>query len=456
MEYIVENGIILTMDQKNRIIRNGAVVIEGDEIVDIGKTHEIKAKYSYETINARNNIVMPGLINTHTHLFQTLGKNLGVDVDLHRWFKCVWGPIAMFMSPDDYYNAAMLGILEAIKSGTTTLLAYEHVLSVNNNHIEKVVKALKDGKIRSILGYGYQDNGKEIGAPAIAVIDTKTIYKNIKHAFSKYHDADNDMFRLWLAPGTINWCSEELLEITKQLAEKFRTGITIHMNETRKEKEYSIKHRGMSEVEFAYKIGLLNKNVLGVHLVWVDEREIRLLAKTKTKISHNPISNMYLASGIAPIPLILKNNIDVGLATDGAASNNNMDMFDVIRITPLLHKVATLDPESLSALDTLRMATSMGAKAVMMEKIIGSIEIGKKADIIIVDIHKENMTPFFDPISAIVYCGNSKNVGTVIINGEIVMLEGKIGHLDEEKILSAAQKSFEKIYEKIQNRDFSS
>ncbi|MEX0568211.1 MAG: amidohydrolase family protein [Candidatus Njordarchaeota archaeon] len=449
MEYIIENGIILTMNQNNKIIKDGAVVVEDGRIVDVGKTSEIKLKYGYESINAEKNIVMPGLINTHVHLFQTLGKNLGVDVDLHKWFVRAWRPVAMYMSPDDYYNAAMLGIIEAIKSGTTTLLAYEHVLNVNDGHIEKVVHALKDGKIRSILGYGYQDTGRDIGAPTIAIRDTKTIYRNLRNAFLKYHRND-DMFKLWLAPGTINWCTEELLEITKQLADEFKTGITVHMNETRKEKEYSIKHRGGSEVEFAYRIGLLDRNVLGVHLVWVDEKEIELLAKTKTKVSHNPISNMYLASGIAPIPLMLKRNIVVSLATDGAASNNNMDMFDVIRVTPLLHKVATLNPEALSALDTLKMATILGARSIMMEKMIGSIEAGKKADIIIVDIHKENTTPFSDPISTLVYSGSSKNVHTVIVNGEILMREGRILYLDENKILSKAQKSFDKIREKIQ------
>ena len=358
--FVITNGIIITMNSKNKIITDGAIVVENGIIVDIGKTREIIERYNYERIDAKGNIVMPGLINTHTHLFQELGKNLGTDVDLLHWFKSVWSPLVTNMTLDDYRNSVELGILEAIKSGTTTILAYEHAINAFQGSIDMIISAIRNSGIRCIFGYGYQDTGEEIGAPKIAVKDTEYIRKRIKSFLSKYKQ--DDMFRIWLAPGTINWCTEELLKLTKDIADEYGLGITVHMNETKAEREYSIKKRGRSEVEYAYSTGLLGPNVLGVHLVWVDEQEIDILARANTKVSHNPISNMYLASGVAPIPKMLEKNITVGLATDGAASNNNMDMFDVIRITPLLHKVVWGNPTAISALDTLRMATIMGGR----------------------------------------------------------------------------------------------
>ena len=445
--YVITNGLVITMDDRNRIIRGGCVVVEDGVIVDVGKARDLAEKYDYEKIDAGGNIIMPGLINTHTHLFQELGKNLCVDVDLQRWFRSVWAPLVSNMSIEDYVNAVRLGVLEAIRSGTTTIVAYEHALNAFEGDIDKVVSAIKGSKIRCIFGYGYQDTGEEIGAPRIALKSLDYIYKRLKEFFSR--QKQDDMFRVWLAPGTINWCTKELLSLTKELADKYNTGITVHMNETKAEKEYSIKKRGGSEVEYAYSVGFLGPNVLGVHLVWTDSREIEILARTNTKVSHNPISNMYLASGIAPIPEMLRKNIIVGLATDGAASNNNMDMFDVIRITPLLHKVVHGDPTALSALDTLRMATIMGAKAIMMEEKIGSLEKGKYADIIIVDIHKPNTTPIYDPIATLVYSASSCNVDTVIINGKIMMMNRKLTYMDEEKIIENAQKSLQRITDRM-------
>ncbi|MGQ4893846.1 MAG: amidohydrolase family protein [Candidatus Njordarchaeia archaeon] len=447
---LIANGTIITMDKLRRVIRDGAILIEDSDIAAVGKSSELKRKYSAEiTIYANNNIVMPGLINTHTHLFQSLGKDLGTDVNLIDWFKKAWNPLVTGMNDKDYYNAAMLGILEAIETGTTTILAYEHALNAHPSATKALINAIEESKIRALIGYGYQDTGIEIGAPPIAIRETSEIVNDIKNLLEQYNHSRENLLRFWLAPGTINWCTQELIEKTKELASMFDTGITVHMNETKAEYEFSKKTRGYSEVEYAFKIGLLGPKTLAVHTVWVDDYEISLLAKTSTKVSHNPISNMYLASGVAPIPKMLKKGIIVGLGTDGPSSNNNHNMFDVIRVTPLLHKVITLDPGAITAEQTLEMATIMGAKALQIDDLVGSIEVGKKADIIILDIHRSNLTPSIYPPATIVYGNAGLNVDTVIINGEILMEHGEINHLDREKILENAKKSLNDILSRV-------
>ena len=447
----IKNATVVTMDKKRRIIKSGAVAIEDDKIVAVGKTEALKKEYnnSDKVIDANGNILMPGLVNTHTHLFQSLGKNLGTDVDLLSWFKAAWAPLVEGLRDEDYYNAVKLGCLEAIKTGTTTILGYEHALNAHPRAVDKVIRALLESKIRAILGYGYQDTGEEIGAPKIALRETSEIIHDLERILKIYNESStNDMLKIWLAPGTINWLSDELIKETKRLAEEYNTGITIHMDETRAEYEYSKRTRGFSEIGYAYKLGLLGPKTLAVHTVWADDDGINLLAKTDTKVSHNPISNMYLASGVAPIPKMLANGITVGLATDGPTSNNNHDMFDVIRVTPLLHKVTNLDPLALSAEKTLEMATIMGARAVLMEDLIGSIEVGKKADLIILTLKNPNVIPITYHPAAIVYSASSENVITTIINGEVLMENKRILHMNEEEILKNAQKSLERILDR--------
>jgi len=452
-DLLIRNGTLITMDEKRRIIENGAVAVTDGKIVAIGKTEEIEKEYKADkVINANKNVIMPGLVNTHTHLFQTLGKGLGTDVDLLGWFKAAWAPLVEGMTDEDYYNAVMLGALEAIKSGTTTLLGYEHALNAHPTAITLVIEALKKSGIRALLGIGYQDTGREIGAPEIALRETDEIIKYLKDSFKRYHNTNEGRLKIWLAPGTVNWCTDELLQATKDFAEEYKTGITIHMNETRAEYEYSRKHRGVGEIGYVYQKGLLGANVLGVHTVWPDDSEIQLMAKYDVKVSHNPLSNMYLASGVAPIPKLLKAGITVGLATDGATSNNNNDMFDVIRVTPLLHKVATLDPLALTAEKTLEMATIDGARAVLLEKEIGSLEVGKKADIIIVDMRLPNVAPVIYAPAALVYSAGGENVLTTIVDGQILMENRKVLVMNEKEVIKAAEKSVENILKRSGSR----
>ncbi len=440
-EIYIKNAKIVTMDPNNRIIENGFVHIKDDYIVDIGKGS--KSIDGGCVIDAEGDILLPGLVNTHTHLFQTLGKGLGSDSDLLGWFKGAWEPIAKALNKELYETAILASAIESIHSGTTSLLAYEHILSAKSELLDVVVSTIKKMGIRTILGIGYQDQGFEIGAPRIAVQPTDEIISFLEDSLNRYHTG-NDMFRIWLAPGTMNWISDDLIRATKDLANQFNTGITIHMDETQSECNYSLKTRGVNEIMYAYKTGLLDDNVLVVHGVWADDQSIQAIAKSNAKYSHNPVSNCYLASGIAPLKKYLDAGIMSGLATDGAASNNTLDMFEVIRLTGLIHKGYNRNPKEITSEQILRMATINGARAILMDN-IGSIEIGKKADLIIIDGKSPNILPIHNLISNIVYAFGRTQVKTSIINGRIVMENGKILHLNESEIIEKLYKITKKL-----------
>ncbi|MCD6514594.1 MAG: amidohydrolase [Candidatus Odinarchaeota archaeon] len=450
MELLIKGGTIITMNERRQIIRDGYILIKDDKIEEVGKLGKSPVS-AEETIDATGKFIMPGMINTHTHLWQSIGKGLGTDRDLWGWISSAWSPLLYNLTDDDYYNAVMLGVLEAIKSGVTTVLGYEHALNTHPTAITKIVDAFKLTGIRALLGIGYQDTGKEMGAPDFVLRPTNVILKYLEDSFKKYHNTLDGRLKIWLAPGLVSWCTEELLLESKRLAEKYNTGLTIHANESKTETEYSRRERGASEIGFLYKLGVLDKNTLVVHAVWTTDEEIEMLAERNAKVSHNPVSNMFLSSGVAPIPKMLKKGIAVGLATDGATSNNNNDFFDVLRVTPLLQKVHTLDPLSLTAEQTLEMATIIGAKAVLMENEIGSLEVGKKADIVILNFKHHSTTPNVYPPATIVYSASSENVETVIIDGRIIMENRKIQTFDENKVLENADKSIEQIISKAQN-----
>lgn len=449
VDLVIKNGLIITVDEQRRIIRDGAIAIDDGKIVSVDKTDVVKKEYTADKeIDAKRNIVMPGLINTHVHIWQELGKGLGTDVELYTWLNSAWRFLLEHITAKDYYNAIKIGALEAIKTGTTTVLAYEHALGSHPEALDDVVKAMKESKIRSFLAIGYQDYGLEYGLPKVAYSNTDDVLKMLKNAFKKYHDPQNNMFRIWVAPSTTTFCTKESLIEVKKLADQHKTGFTIHTNETKTSVEHSIKLHEAPEIEYLYNIGVLDRNVVNVHAVWTSDKEIKLLAKTGASVSHNPVSNMYLASGVAPIPKMLDAGVTVGLASDGPTSNNNIDMFDVIRITPLLQKVHTLNPSALTAEQTIELATRGGAKTVLLENIIGSIEVNKRADIIIVNINNPRALPMSNPVANLVYSASSGNVLTTIVDGEILMEDRQVLVMNEEEVLKNAQKSVEDMLDR--------
>jgi len=395
-------------------LQNKDVLIVGNKISKIG---EIKESAD-EIIDGKGFLLMPGLINTHTHASMTLFRGIAEDMHLMDWLqKKIW-PLEAEINGRHCYYGALIACLEMIKNGITCFNDMYF-------YMDDVAKACKEVSIRAVLGQGLID---------IPVAGNNTI-ETTKQFIKKWKN--DELIVPSIAPHAPYTCSKELLQSCKELSEKEKVLLHIHLAETKGEQEKFEKDHGMREIEYLGKIGFLGSKVLAAHCCWLDEKEIGLFSKYNIKVSHNPISNMKLSSGIAPVPELLKNNITVSLGTDGAASNNNLDMFETMKVTALLHKLNKLDPTIIKAHKIVDMGTIEGAKSLTLENQIGSIEVGKKADVILIDLNKIHFSPLHHSniISHLVYSSRGESVDTTICNGEIVMRNRKILAVDENKIL---------------------
>lgn len=454
MNLVITNAVIITMNKEREIINNGAVVIEGDVIKEVGDSATLLSKYPhYEKFDAAGKYVTPGLINTHTHLFQGLLKGLGDDRVLVDWFRKVTGPSAVELTHEDCYLAAQLGALESLRSGSTCLLdfMYPHRCSGLS---EAIIKALGESGMRSVFARGYIDYGEEDGVPPQIIENYADALLDVEKLFDKYQGSYGGRMNIWVAPCMIWTQSKEGLIETKKLSQQKGIPISIHISETPFELENSLKRFGKKDLEFLESINFLGPNVLAVHCVYSDERDIRILKHYDVKVSHNPVSNMYLSSGVAPIPQMLMAGIKVGLATDGPASNNNQSMLAVLKYASLLHKVSTKDPTIVTAEKILEMATIDGAGALGMEEQVGSLEAGKKADIAIFNLKTPFATPVLHPVSTLVYSAVGNEAESVIIDGEFVMKNNKILTIDEQKVLEKVQENAEKLSLRAKTRQF--
>ncbi len=442
IDILIKNATIVTVNKQRETLKNCALVVKGNLIFDIGSSNVLEKKYPQvrKTIDATGKIIFPGLINTHNHLFQTLLKGLGDDLALHDWIVQMTSPGASCLTPENAYNASLLGCIEGIHSGTTTMLDYMYAYP-HPGLSDSVIEAFRKLKIRGIFARGMQDKGEEFGTSPKIIEKIKTIEKDCRRLLKKYHAKDNDRIHIWLAQGV--WCnSQESLEMAWALAQEHKTGFTIHISETPFDRQASKEVHGIADVEVLERLGIVGPNVLMVHCVYLTPRDIRMAKYYDTRISHNPVSNMYLASGIAPIPQMIERGITVGLGTDGAASNNTQDMIETLKITALLHKVHTLDPTIITAEKVLEMATIDGAKALGLEDKIGSLEAGKKADLFIYNpVLSTKSIPMHNPVSTLVYSGSDSCVETVIIDGNIILEDKKLLPVNEKSVISNVQKS---------------
>jgi len=450
-DILIEHGTIITMNKNREIIEDGAVAIQAKRIVAVGKTDAIRKQYRFESrIDAKRNPVLPGLVNTHTHFFQTLYKSLSDDLALVEWLPNIY-KLSVNIRPDDCYYAALIGCIELIRTGCTCVLDENYPYAGKTS--ESVLKAFDKIGIRGTVARGLFDRDLwNLGTPFVE--DTDKQVNDTVALIEKWRR--NDRVRVWFSPNWASYCSDELVAKASEAAEQQRVGVSMHLHEAEEEVQRWKKLTGYSPIQYYHSKGvkLLNPNLIAVHCVWLDDIDIRILKETGANVSHNPVSNMYLASGISPIPKMLKAGIPIGLGTDGAASNNCQDMIEVMKTTALLHKVATLDPLSIGAEKVLEMATIDGAKAMGLENEIGSIEPGKRADLVVFDLKHANTTPINRPHSQIVYCSKSHNVDTVIIDGKIVMKKGRITTLDEEKIVKKTQEVADDLIERSDVKRF--
>ncbi|NOQ37412.1 amidohydrolase family protein [archaeon] len=417
MEILLKNcSYILTQDNDRSILKNQDILIKDGKIQDIGQN----LSNSGYVIDCKNKLAMPGLVNTHNHLAMTLFKGYGDDMPLDKWLSEKIWPAEEKLDADAVYNGTMLAFAEMIKTGTTTF---------NDMYFfcEKVVDAAITAGMRGFASYSMID----LNNPEKRISEIKAAESFISYLKSK----DTQLVKTMVAPHAPYTCSRELLEESKKLAQKYDLKIHIHVAETMKEVNDTIKEKNMRPVEYLDHIGLLSPEVIMAHSCHLSKEEISLAAKRGVKVSHNPTSNMKLATGgTLSLPVYLDAGISIGLGTDGSASNNSLDMFTEIKVCALLHKFSNNSPEVASAQQVFDMATRGGAKVLGLDKEIGSIEAGKQADIVLVNLKDISMIPNHNPVSNIVYSANGSCVDTTIVNGRILMENRILKTIDEEKV----------------------
>jgi 5-methylthioadenosine/S-adenosylhomocysteine deaminase len=424
---VITNGIVVTVDGTNRVITPGAVAIDGSDIVSVDTTENVRRQFrGRQTIDAAGQVVMPGLVNTHTHAPMVLFRGLADDLALEEWLtKYIFPAEAKTVSPEFVRAGTRLAALEMIESGTTT---YADMYYFE----EEIAKETKIAGLRGVLGQTV------IQFP---VADAKTPAEGLARSERFIQAFKNDpLITPAVAPHAIYTNDSATLKAARELSTRYNVPTLIHVAETQAE-AMTAKERGSpTVVTYLNSLGFLGPGVVAAHAVWVNESDMALLKSHGVGVSHNPESNMKLASGIAPVKAYLAANVAVGLGTDGAASNNDLDMFEAMRAASFLQKVATFDPTAVSATAAVQMATIGGARVLAMEKQIGSLEPGKRADLIIVSMNAARQTPMYDPLSHLVYVTRGDDVQTTIVNGKVLMRDRKVLTLDRAAVLRDARK----------------
>ncbi len=429
MDVLIKDGILVTMDKERRILKNFSLAIEDGAIVEIARGIKGEADF---VIDARDKIVMPGLINTHTHAAMTLFRGSADDLPLMRWLQEEIWPVEAKLEPKHVYAGSLLACLEMLSSGITCFNDMYY-------HLEEVARSVLESGIRGVLSYPLLDiAGEEQG---------KELLRHAERAL-RAHSGRNPRVRVFLGPHAPYTCSAELLLKAKELAEEHRTGIHIHVSETREEVKNFVEEKGKRPFEYLEEIGFLGKNVLAAHAVHVSRKEMGIMRRRGVRVAHNPVSNMKLAAGIAPVAEYVKAGITVSLGTDGAASNNTLDIFQEMKTCALLQKVSTGDASAVPAQTVLEFATIGAARALGLDKEIGSLEVGKRGDVILVDLRRPNLKPLSNPVSHLVYAARGCDVCTVVVDGRVVIHEGSFRTLDMAEVCRFAEEEALDLFKK--------
>lgn len=410
-------------------LKNGIVVIEDGKITEIGE----KTDESADTIiDAKRSVVMPGLVNTHTHAAMTLFRGYADDLQLADWLEGHIWPAEAKLTAEDVYKGSLLACLEMIRSGTTSFADMYF-------YMDETAKAVEASGLRASLCHGLIELwNKEKGEADL---------KEGKRFVRAWQGAADGRIKTMYGPHAPNTCSDEFLAKVREEASRDGAGIHIHVLETEAELLAMKKRYGKCSVHLLEDIGFFGPDVLAAHCVWLSDGDIEILGKRGVNVSHNVISNMKLASGIAPVHKMLEKGVNVSLGTDGCASNNNLDLFEEMKTAALLHKVNIFSPTALPARQVLQMGTVNGAKALGTET--GMLKAGKKADLIVVDMKKPHLTPCFDVPSHLVYSARGSDVRTTIVDGKILMDDYRVLAFDEQKVMEEAQKAAEELVARV-------
>ncbi len=406
---------------------NTNIHIVGDRIVAIGKDDYPEAD---TIIDGTNLVALPGLVNAHTHAFMTLFRGMGDDLPLDEWLNNRIWPAEAKLTAEDVYWGVKLSLVEMIKSGTTAFADMYFFM-------EEAVKAVEEAGIRASLSIGMTPFDK----------DYEEILKESKDFVSRWNGAASGRILTMYGPHAPYTCPPEFLKAVALEAERDGVGIHIHLAETSKEVEDMKEKYGRTPVELAAEAGLFNVHTLAAHCVHLTQQDIKLLAEGGVFVAHNPQSNLKLGSGVAPVPQMLAEGIPVALGTDGAASNNNLDLLEEMRTAALLHKGVNMNPTLMPADDALRMAILNGAQALGFRD-TGCLKVGNKADLILMDFRRAHLTPLWDTLSHIVYSSSAFDIKTMIVDGRLIMDKGEILTLDEEEVYFEINRRFKRFEDK--------
>jgi 5-methylthioadenosine/S-adenosylhomocysteine deaminase len=432
---IIKNGCVVTMNDPGDVLFDGAVVLEGDRIADVGAAADVLARHSADgarVIDASGKAVLPGLVDLHYHT--ALGKGWSDHLPLWEYLETCWYPIIRALDYEAAYWAALASYSESIKCGVTTV-----------NDMYRQLAALADAAeeigIRAVLSNDVAD----------AEHDLDTLEDN-KAAFQAKHGAGNGRIEVYVGIEWLPLASEELLRDARVLADELGTGIHIHLNESLTEVENSKQRFGRRPTEVAYDAGILGRNCIAAHCVWLSDTEMALMRQTGTQISHNPSSNAKLGNGIARLPEMLAAGINVGIGHDAAECNNSRDLFEVMKFASLMHRASRVDASLQQAPDVVRMATRNGADALGHET--GQLVPGRKADVILVNLKSQMFTPLMPEnsdhlFSHLVFAANGSCVDTTIIDGKVVMEDRRLTTVDEQKVLREANDAFRRVLDRM-------
>lgn len=419
MRTIVKNGLLITLDKESSVPKNGCLIFDDDIITYLGEQPDDLSNID-QVIDAKGNIVMPGLINTHSHAAMSLLRGYSDDLPLKDWLEKKMWPMEAKFKQEHIHLGTELAVIEMLKTGTTTFADMYAQMDI-------VAEVVKHSGIRGSLSRGI-----------IGLVSEQEQISKLTEAieFAKRWRMKGDgRISTMISPHSLYTCPPDFIKEIVKAAEQLNLPIHIHMSETSQEVKQNVNQYGKRPVKHLFELGVFEQHTLVAHAVHINDEEIDVIKSKNVKVSHNPGSNLKLGSGIAPVPKMLEKGIHVALGTDSAASNNNLDMFEEMRLAALIQKGYLENPIVIPASVAIKMATIYGAEALGIDKYTGTLEVGKKADFIIVDNNQPHFLPTYNPISSLVYSASGKDVKYVFVNGKQIVKNGEILTLDEEKTL---------------------
>ncbi|MFP4474660.1 MAG: amidohydrolase [Desulfatibacillaceae bacterium] len=414
-DLLITNGTVLTMDRDRTVIPNGAVVVTGDKVTRTGPAAELDGPGAGRVLDARGGLILPGLVNTHTHAAMTCFRGLADDLPLMEWLNRHIFPAEEKLTGDIVYEGTLLACAEMISSGVTCFCD----MYLFEDH---TARAVADAGMRAVVGEAFFN----FPSPNYGALEQG--YAHVEGLMEKWRD--HPLVNIGVAAHSAYLCAPPVLHRAREIARRWDAVFMIHVSETESEVDEIRKKYGRTPVAHLASEGILGPRLLAAHCVALKDGDVEHLARTDTKVAHNPESNMKLSSGVAPLRELLDAGVCVALGTDGAASNNNLDMLGEMDTCAKLHKAATGDPTTADAATVLAMATRNGARALSMEDSIGSLEPGRQADIIVIDTNRPHLTPPRDPVSALVYAARGGDVLHSVINGRVVLENGRLATID--------------------------